>query len=41
VADELHVVIFDEPTSFTEADRSPSWRMVLVEEITSIDENDT
>jgi hypothetical protein len=39
VADELHVVSSDELTSFNEVERSPSWRKVMMEEMTSIEEN--
>jgi hypothetical protein len=39
VADELHVVSSDELTSFNEVEHSPSWRMVMMEEMTSIEEN--
>jgi hypothetical protein len=35
----LHVVSSDELTSFNEVERSPSWRMVMMEEMTSIEEN--
>jgi hypothetical protein len=31
VAKELHVVSSDEPTSFTKAERSPSWRKAMME----------
>jgi hypothetical protein len=41
VAEELHVVSSDEPTSFTEAKRNPSWRNATMEEMDSIEENDT
>jgi hypothetical protein len=41
VAEELHMVSFDEPTSFTEAERSLSWRKVMMEEMDSIEENGT
>jgi hypothetical protein len=41
VAEELHVVSSDEPTSFAEAERSPSWRKAIMEEMDSIEENDT
>jgi hypothetical protein len=41
VAEELHVVSSDEPTSFTEAERSLSWRKVMMEEMDSIKENGT
>jgi hypothetical protein len=30
VAEELHVVGSDEPTSFTKVERSPSWRKVMM-----------
>jgi hypothetical protein len=39
VAEELHVVSSDEPASFTEAEHSPSWRKVMMEEMDSIEEN--
>jgi hypothetical protein len=41
VAEELHVVSSDEPTSFTEAERSPSWRKAMMEEMDSIEQNGT
>jgi hypothetical protein len=41
VAEELHVVSSDEPTSFAEAEHSPSWRKVMMEEMDSIEENGT
>jgi hypothetical protein len=41
VAKELHVVSSDEPTSFTKAERSPSWRKAMMEEMDSIEENGT
>jgi hypothetical protein len=41
VAEDLDVVSSDEPTSFAEAERSPSWRKVMMEEMTSVEENDT
>jgi hypothetical protein len=41
VAEELHVVSSDEPTSFTEAERSSSWRKAMMEEMDSIEENGT
>jgi hypothetical protein len=41
VAEELHVVSSDEPTSFIEAEISPSWRKAMMEEIDSIEENGT
>jgi hypothetical protein len=41
VVEELHVVSSDEPTSFTEADYSPSWRKAMMEEMMSIKENNS
>jgi hypothetical protein len=41
VAEELHVVSSDEPASFTEVERSLSWRKVMMEEMDSIEENGT
>jgi hypothetical protein len=41
VAEELHMVSSDEPTSFTEVERSPSWRKAMMEEMDSIEENNT
>jgi hypothetical protein len=41
VAEDLHVVSSDEPTSFIEAECSPSWRMAMMEEMDSIKENGT
>jgi hypothetical protein len=46
VAEEVHVVSYDVVssdglTSFNEVERSPSWRKVMMEEITSIKENIT
>jgi hypothetical protein len=41
VAEELHVVSSDEPASFTEAEHNPSWRKAMMEEMDSIEENDT
>jgi hypothetical protein len=41
VADELHVVSSDEPTSFVEAEHSPSWRKAMMEEMDSIEKNGT
>jgi hypothetical protein len=32
VAEEMHVVSSDEPTSFTKAERSPSWTKATIEE---------
>jgi hypothetical protein len=39
VADELYVVSSDEPTSFVKAERSPSWRNAMMEEMDFIEEN--
>jgi hypothetical protein len=33
VVEELHMVSSDEPTSFTKAERRPSWRKVVMEEM--------
>jgi hypothetical protein len=41
VAEELHVVSSDTPTSFTEAEHNPSWRKAMMEEMDSIEENGT
>jgi hypothetical protein len=41
VAEELYVVSSDEPPSFTEAEHNLSWRKVMMEEMDSIEENDT
>jgi hypothetical protein len=41
VAEELHVVSSDEPASFDEAECIPSWRKAMMEEMDSIEENDT
>lgn len=41
VMEELHVVTADEPTTFTDAERSPGWRKVMMEEMESIKENGT
>jgi hypothetical protein len=41
VAEELHVVSSNEPASFTEAERSPRWWKAMMEEMMSIEENDT
>jgi hypothetical protein len=41
VAEELHVVSFDELNSFTEDERSQSWRNAMMEEMDSIEENGT
>jgi hypothetical protein len=37
----LNVVSSDELTSFTKAESNPSWRKVMMEDMTSIEENDT
>jgi hypothetical protein len=39
--EELHAVSADEPVSFGEAERSPSWRKVMMEEMKSIEDNQT
>jgi hypothetical protein len=41
VVEELHVVSSDEPSSFAEAERNPSWRKAMMEEMDSIEENGT
>jgi hypothetical protein len=41
VAGELHMVSSDEPSPFAEAERSPSCRKAMMEEMDSIEENDT
>jgi hypothetical protein len=41
VAEEVHVVSSDEPTSFVEAERNPSWRNAMMEEMGSIEKNGT
>jgi hypothetical protein len=41
VAKELHVVSSNEPTSFIEAEHSPSWRKAMMDEMDSIEENGT
>jgi hypothetical protein len=41
VAEELHVVSSDEPTSFAETEHIPSWRKAMMEEMDSIEENGT
>jgi hypothetical protein len=40
-AEELHTVSSDESTSFSSVERSPSWRKAMMEEMTSIEENNT
>jgi hypothetical protein len=41
VAKELHVVSSDKSASLVEAEHSPNWRNAMIEEMTSIEENDT
>jgi hypothetical protein len=41
VAEELHVVSFDELTSFVEAEHILSWRRAMMEEMDSIEESGT
>jgi hypothetical protein len=41
VAEELHVMSSNEPTSFTEAKHSSCWRKAMMEEMDSIEENGT
>ena len=41
IAEELHYVSSDEPISFAEAERHPSWRKAMEEEMASIEENRT
>jgi hypothetical protein len=41
VAEELHAVSSDETTSFAKAESSPSYRKVIMDEMTSIEENVT
>jgi hypothetical protein len=41
VAKELYVVSSEEPTSFSEAECSPSWRKAMMELMDSIEENGT
>jgi hypothetical protein len=41
VAEELHMVSFDEPTSFAKAEHILRWRKATMEEMDSIEENDT
>jgi hypothetical protein len=41
VFEELHVANSDEPTSFAEVERNPSWRKTMMEEMDSIEENGT
>jgi hypothetical protein len=39
--EELHAVSSDEPASFAEAERCPSWRKAMMEEMESIEDNQT
>jgi hypothetical protein len=39
--EELHAISADEPVSFGEAERSPSWRKAMMEEMKSIEDNQT
>ena len=41
IAEELHGVSSGEPVSFAEAERHPSWRKAMEEEMASIEENRT
>jgi hypothetical protein len=41
VAEELHVVSSDEPTSFAKAKHNPSWKKAMMVEMNSIEENGT
>jgi hypothetical protein len=41
VAEKLHMMSSDKPTSFVEVERNPSWRKAMMEEMMSIEENDT
>ena len=41
ISEELHDVSSDEPASFAEAERHPSWRKEMEEEMVSIEENRT
>lgn len=41
IAEELHAMSSDETASFAEAERSPSWRKAMMEEIESIEDNKT
>jgi hypothetical protein len=41
VAEELHMVSYDEMASFTKDERSPSWRKTMMEEMDSIKNNGT
>jgi hypothetical protein len=41
LADELHVVSSDEPSSFEDAEQDPGWRRAMLEEMKSIEDNDT
>lgn len=41
ISAQLHVVSSDEPMSFEEAERQPGWRRAMMEELESIEENQT
>jgi hypothetical protein len=41
MVEELHAVSSNKPTSFAEAERSLSWRKMMMEEMDSIEENGT
>jgi hypothetical protein len=41
LADELHVVSSDEPSSFEDAEQDPCRRRAMLEEMKSIEDNDT
>jgi hypothetical protein len=41
LADELHVVSSDEPSSFENAEQDPCWRHAMLKEMKSIEDNDT
>jgi hypothetical protein len=41
VAEELYVVSSDEPASFIETEHNPRWWKAMMEEMDSIEENDT
>jgi hypothetical protein len=41
VAKKLHMMSSNELASFTEAERNPSWRKAMIEEMDSIEENGT
>jgi hypothetical protein len=41
LAQELHAVSSNEPNSFDDAEQDPCWRRVMIEEIQSIEDNQT